>query len=154
MTDFLNYVWSKKKRTVLRSLKQGDFFCFFLSEGKYGFGRLIAKLSMGHSVEIFDIALNDPVVPGNWSKLSVDFYEVVDSYSLFDKKSEGDWRVVGYAELEVKQDYRCVFFGYGSKGDRNKVNLLGEKFSCDEEEYIKLPPYRPAGNKSILARMQ
>lgn len=29
MTDFVNYVWSKKKRTVLRSLKQGDFFALF-----------------------------------------------------------------------------------------------------------------------------
>ncbi|MBT0568172.1 Imm26 family immunity protein [Williamsia sp. CHRR-6] len=147
------YSWEKKKRTMLRFIKPGDFFCFLLPSGKFGCGRVISKVSVGHSAEFYPSPLDEPVLWENWANSGVSFYDVLDSYSLFDRRLEGDWRIVGSADIEEKKVYREVFFVYGSSGGRYKVNLMGQECECSEEEYRALPPYRPAGNANILSRM-
>jgi len=131
---------------------EGDFFCFELEAGGFGCGRILAKVSLGHSVEIFSGVENSPDYTPAWLKKGVAFYDIVDSYSLFDKKKEGDWRVVASGNLDSDFDFDAAFFGYGTRGDRQKVNLAGTRSPCDEEVYLTLPPYRPAGNKSIVAK--
>ncbi|MFB9126580.1 hypothetical protein E2553_09115 [Paraburkholderia dipogonis] len=37
-------------------------FCFKLQDERYGFGRIISKVSIGHTAEIFNFALSSPSV--------------------------------------------------------------------------------------------
>ncbi|QEO27253.1 Imm26 family immunity protein [Xanthomonas translucens] len=152
--EIFKYGWDKKKRTMLRFIKPGDFFCFALPSGKFGAGRIIAKVSVGHSAEIYDSALDEPVFTEAWNGFAVYFYDVLDSYSLFDRKIEGDWRIVGNSNIKSRKIHEETFFGYGSSGSRTKVNLIGQRFECSEEEYKHLPPYRPAGNEDILEKIK
>ncbi len=149
----IKYSWDKKKRTMLRFIEPGDFFCFSLPSGKFGVGRIISKVSVGHSAEIFDVELNEPIIPDDCSSWPTSFYEILDSYSIFDRKAEGEWRIVGNAEIDKNKIYKEIFFAYGSLGDRVKVNLLNQEFKCSEEEYKNLPSYRPAGGRVILRKM-
>ena len=140
---------------MLRYINGGDFFCFELPDGKgYGCGRVVAKLSIGHAVEVYEGVEPLPQFSSGWFDKKVSFYEIIDSYSLFDRKKEGDWRIlVTSCALSVDYDFDAAWFGYGTKGGRQKVNLAGSRFDCSEEEYASLPAFRPAGNKTILKKM-
>lgn len=149
-----SFDWVDRKRTMLKKIMPGDYFCFELP-GLIGFGcgRILAKVSLGHSAAFFSGVLAQPFFSTDWVG-EVSFFDIVDSYSLFDRKKEGDWRIVAGSDIsEESFDFCSAWFGYGTLGDRQKVNLAGKKLPCSEEEYRLLPAYRPAGNKVILKRM-
>jgi hypothetical protein len=152
MTSVTSYDWDRKKRTPLRSVRPGDYFCFALPSGGFGAGMVISRVSIGHAVEIFDARVAEPRWSDEWREYPIAFREIIDSYSLFDRKKEGDWRIVASSVLEDRDTDRATWFAYGSPGDRVKVNLLGERSPCSEEEYDALPRYRPAGEKTVLAQ--
>lgn len=148
------FEWSDRKRTMLKKIVPGDYFCFELpGSSEFGCGRIIAKVSLGHSAVFFSGSLLQPSFPVDWIE-EISFFDIIDSYSLFDRKKEGDWRIVAAADIsEESFDLCSAWFGYGTPGDRHKVNLAGKELPCSEEEYRLLPPYRPAGNKAILKKM-
>ena len=90
--------WEKKPRTMLRYLKIGDIFCFQYDHHTYRFGRIMAKVIF-HIVEIFDYVSDHPVITETdilaAKRLLV---TPLDTYSLFDRKSEGEWRIIGRQE--------------------------------------------------------
>ncbi|WP_337039804.1 Imm26 family immunity protein [Serratia marcescens] len=96
--------WEKKSRTMLRFIKPGDVFCFKLIDENYGFGRIISKVSIGHSAEIFDVFSKEPKVPdGLFSNPQVGSHPIIlDAYSLFDKKSlvSGELLVIRKGKLK------------------------------------------------------
>lgn len=51
--DIKFWGWDKKKRTMQRFVKNGNIFCFQLDDNRYCFGRIIAKLLVGHVAELF-----------------------------------------------------------------------------------------------------
>ncbi len=91
LSNFKLFGWKKKPRTVLRSIKPGDVFCFEVSKGRYCFGRIIAKVSVGHTAEIYDLFLPEPTVSEQQISAAKRIIPpvVLDSYGLFDKKNIG-----------------------------------------------------------------
>lgn len=139
---------------MLKSLLPGDRFAFEIAPGHYGQGTLIAKVSMGHSVEIHPGVVSDPNDMASWDEaIAPAFVEIIDSYSLFDRRREGDWqRIATDSAPPARDEHRSVAFAYGSPGDRYRVDVQGRTSAIDEDEFMRLPRYRPAGHKTIVAR--
>ncbi len=52
--------WSKKPRTMLRSIRHGDILCIQLDELRYAFGQILCKILTGHVAVIFDATSLSP----------------------------------------------------------------------------------------------
>lgn len=66
-----------------------------MSDQRYGVGRIMTQNSLGHVAETFDKILTSPDVKSlSFSRLGDPV--ILDSYSLFDRKLEGDWRIVAH----------------------------------------------------------
>lgn len=134
--------WDKKKRTLLRFIKVGDIFCFRIDENKYGFGRIIAILMKMHIAEILDFISDEPVITQENIASAKRLLEpmALDSYALFDRKRDGDWRIIGH-ELDFELlDAENIYFAYGVGNGCKKINILGCKSAIKESEknkYIK-----------------
>jgi hypothetical protein len=139
---------------MLRFLLPGDRFAFEISPGRYGQGTLIAKVSVGHSVEVYPDSVSDPDDMSAWDEGTYPtFFDVIDSYSLFDRRLEGNWQRIATAVPPPHREvYRSTGFVYGTPGDRYHVDLLGQESAIGEEEFALFPAYRPAGNKAIIRR--
>ncbi len=74
---------------------------------------------------------------------------VLDSYSLFDRKAEGDWRIVGHEPNFTPRDVGDVFFTYGDGSGRRKVDVFDNETPVTAEEACKLPPYAPFGDGDV-----
>ncbi|MGS0897311.1 immunity 26/phosphotriesterase HocA family protein [Burkholderia stagnalis] len=143
--------WDSKSRTMLRNIKTGDLFSFVLGNGKYGFGRIISPISLGHVVEFFDHIADDPdlnindIVKLKRLKKPV----VLDSYSLFDRKVEGDWRIIAHQEKFDPTNIGGIFFAYGDGAGRRKIDLFGSESPVSEKEAKTLPFYSPLGDVDV-----
>lgn len=147
MSSFKIYGWDKKVKTSLRNIKVGDVFCFALGEQKYGVGRIMTRNSLGHVAEIFNQVLNSPMV----SSISFDRLGdpiILDSYSLFDRKAEGDWRVVAHQENYSPSAEEPVRFVYGVADNVKLVDIFDNETSCSGEgrDY---PLYSPMGDEEV-----
>ncbi|PTV52291.1 Imm26 family immunity protein [Pseudomonas putida] len=147
MTSLEVYEWDKKIKTSYKKIKSGDIFCFALDSKKYGVGRIMTQNSLGHVVEIFDKVLNVPAVDSLSFKRLGDPV-ILDSYSLFDRKAEGDWRIVAH-DLDYRPSKQeSVRYVYGVADNvklvdifDNETSLVGSK--CD------YPSYSPMGDKDV-----
>lgn len=142
--------WEKKPRTMLRYLKIGDIFCFRYDENTYRFGRIMARVIF-HIVEIFDFASDRPVITEE-QVLHVGRLLVtpLDTYSLFDRKSEGEWRIIGRQEDYVPpEDAGEYWFSWGDRSAARKSNVFDETVAIGEEEWRALPPLSPGGDYDI-----
>jgi hypothetical protein len=136
---------------MLRYIKPGDIFMFAIDAGRFGIGRVISTVSLGHVVEFFEPVLERPTVDG------LDFKGlkrrgspvVLDSYSLFDKKLEGDWRIVAHQEGFEPQDVEHVYFTYGAGSMRKKVDAFGKTTDISASDAANLPLYSPSGDKHV-----
>ncbi|MDE6916055.1 MAG: immunity 26/phosphotriesterase HocA family protein [Lachnospiraceae bacterium] len=150
--------WDKKKRTMLRFIKPGDIFCFPYDQSKYCFGRIISKIMTGHVAEIFDYMSADPIMNEGILSNSKRLMQVVilDSYSLFDRKSEGDWRIIGHEENYVPQNVENIYFTYGVASSCKRMDIFSENIiSIDESEkskYIEVSPHGDIDVKRLVAK--
>ncbi|PIT55385.1 immunity 26/phosphotriesterase HocA family protein [Snodgrassella alvi] len=151
MSDFKLWSWDKKPRTMLRFIKAGDIFCFKLDEQRYCFGRIIIKFMVGHVAELFDNISNSPAISEAEIKQAQRLIEpvILDSYSLFDRKSEGDWRIIGHQQNYVPTDMDGVYFTYGVQQWCKKVDIWGNKIPISEKEATSLPDVAPLGDYNI-----
>lgn len=142
--------WDKKPRTMLRYLDSGQIFCFKFDEDKYCFGRLMTKASVGHIAEIFDYTSSLPEIDAdtlNSSKrISV---QILDNYSLFDRKTEGDWRIIGACGNYIPANVENVIFYYGIGNDTRLTDFFNHETPVSEEEAKKYPPLSPHGDYLI-----
>lgn len=143
--------WDKKRRTMLRFIRPGDLFCLQLDDGRFAFGRIMAKSMVGHIAEIFDIFADEPVLTAEMVTSAVRLMPpvVLDSYSLFDRKSEGEWRILGHTEDYVPTGTEGVFFYYGIGSGCKLVDIFGAKTPVSEEEAYRYPPMSPNGDYTI-----
>ncbi len=137
--------WDKKKRTMLRFIKSGDIFCFELKSQQYCFGRIMAKTVVGHIAEIFDYISSDTFMNAEIIEKSSRLMPliVLDSYTLFDNKRSGDWRIVGHQENYTPNDVEDIYFTYGLGSGCKKVDVFGNAtpiHESDQEKYILLAP--------------
>lgn len=149
-TKFLG--WDKRTRTMLRYIKPGDIFLFELREGAFGVGRVVSKVSIGHIAEVFDTIVTTPDIQsldiGSLHRAMPPV--ILDSYSLFDRKSEGDWRIVAHEEDYLPSGMENVFFTYGAAaGCCRKVDYLDRETEISKAEAEKLPDYSPEGELRI-----
>lgn len=143
--------WDKKKRTMIRFMKPGDIFCFKLNEEKYCFGRIIAKTLVGHIAEVFDYISKDPIINEDEVENSTRLIEpvVLDSYGLFDKKAEGEWRIIGHQQDYIPTDVENVYFTYGIDIWCKIIDIYGNSTPISEEESKEYPILAPKGNNYI-----
>lgn len=152
MTKMKVLGWDKRPRTMLRHIKPGDLFAFSLGDGKFGLGRIVSKISVGHIAEVFDVVANSPDVHDFDVNTACRAMPpvILDSYSLFDKKSEGDWRIIAHDEGFVPSNMENVFFTYGAAaGSCRKVDYLDRETAISKAESDKLPDYSPEGELRI-----
>lgn len=141
--------WEAKPRTMLRYIKVGDIFMLSLDGSSYAVGRILSKVDIGHGVEFFDLLLPSPAVA--WEKIESATRlcdpVFIDSYGLFDKKIEGDWRIVGHDSNFAPHEEESYFSCGG--GQYWKVNIFGEEVEVTQKEAEKYPPYTPQGDKKV-----
>ena len=141
--------WDKKPRTALRGIKAGDIFLLLIDGGSYAAGRVLSKVDIGHGVELFDLLLPRPEISASEiaSAQRAGMPVFVDSYGLFDRKIEGDWRIVGHDGGFVPQAENA-YFAYGA-GQYWKVDIFGSEVEVSQREAEKLPPYSPQGDLKV-----
>lgn len=143
--------WEKKPRTMLRYIKIGDIFCFKLDEHTYGFGRIMACV-MFHIVEFFDYTSDQPVIQmediAGADRLLV---TSMDVYRLFDRKTQGDWRIIGHHKDYVPEQAEDLWFGWGYPSNRKKSNVFEEAFPIGEEEWQTLTTLTGRGDQELRA---
>ncbi len=146
--------WEKKPRTMLRFLKIGDIFCFKYDEHIYCFGRIIAHV-MFHIVEIFDYFSEQPVITEE-DILSAGRLLVIplDTYSLFDRRSEGEWRIIGHQEGYIPENVEDIWFSWGIASGCRKSNPLNQTVFISEEEWRALPSLSPGGDYDVKREMK
>lgn len=147
MNSIVHYEWDKKLKTKLNKVVPGDIFCFTLANGSYGVGRIMTRNSLGHVAELFETILCLPVVNTLPLKRSGDPV-ILDSCSLFDRKAEGDWRIVAHDnEYQAPLD-EPIRFSYGVADNKRLVDIFdNETFLVGMEE--DFPRYSPMGDEKI-----
>jgi len=145
--------WSRNPKTKLKNIKAGDVFCFTQDTGRYYFGRIISKIITGHAAEIFKIIKKDPSL----TEAELERIEpltdpvILDSYSLFDKKTDptGDWRIIGHQEVTLTDRLKNYYFAYGTSENWTKVSALNVTEDASEQEIAYLPPLTPLNNYKV-----
>lgn len=155
MTKIKIHGWDKKPRTMLRFIKIGDIFCFQYDEKSYGFGQIIGKTSVGHVIQLFNLFKSQPLIEQEELKNIEYFYKpvILDTYSLFDKKREGKWQIIGHQSDFDQAPFKSVEFKWGDpngnrfgKTDLNG-NILGRDFT--KEDVKNLISESPNGDDDI-----
>lgn len=155
MTKITLNPWDKKPRTALRSIKPGDIFMFRLGSDSFGIGRILSKVSIGHVAEFFEPILSIPDLGDN----NVDTIQrrgqplIIDSYSLFDRKLEGDWRIVGHEVGFEPKNVNGIYFIYGTDKNLKKVSIFDEESVVDEKSASTLEYYSPNGDIHIRHKL-
>ncbi|WP_349975517.1 Imm26 family immunity protein [Pseudomonas sp. WHRI 8519] len=139
--------WDKKAKTALRSIKIGDIFCFVINGRGYGVGRIMTRNSLGHVAEIFDVVTQEPninEIPEKRFARPV----ILDSYSLFDRKTEGDWRIIAH-DLEYQPSVEePVRFVYGVADNVKLVDIFDNEVPFSGAK-ASFPLYAPMGDEDI-----
>ena len=145
--------WEKKPRTMLRYIKIGDIFCFRYGHRTYRFGRIMAKVIF-HIVEIFDCASDQPVITeADILAAKRLLVTPLDTYSLFDRKSEGEWRIIGHQEDYTPENAENIWFSWGIASGCRKSNVLDQTVFISEEEWKALPPLSPDGDYGVKKKV-
>ena len=142
--------WATAKRTRLRHIRPGDLFFFTVPGRGFGSGRIVARVSLGHTAEIFDPITVEPPRQFDPDTLTAHPPVVIDSYSLLDRGREGDYRILAHdSEFDPGGRYDSVFFAFGAGPNRTRVDILGNRTAISEDEARHLPRYTPLGDARI-----
>ncbi|MBA1192480.1 phosphotriesterase [Pseudomonas entomophila] len=147
MNGIKHYEWDKRLKTKSSKVIPGDIFCFKLDRDGYGVGRIMTRNSLGHVAEIFEMTLSSPVLSTLPLKRLGDPI-ILDSYSLFDRKAEGDWRIIAHDDGYEAPLEEAVRFAYGVADNKRLVDIFdNEVFLAGREE--DYPRYSPMGDEKI-----
>lgn len=151
MNQLNAYGWDLRKKTLLRNIKVGDIFCFLI-EGGYRFGRIMTRNKLGHVAEIFDKVADSPNPAGLKFK-RIGQPVILDSYGLFDRKIEGDWRIVAHQDGYTPPIDEPVYFTLGIGGSCKRVDIFDNEEAITESEAKKLPDYSPLGELDVIEEL-
>lgn len=156
MSEIKIWGWEKKERTMLRFIKNGDIFCFRFDEKRFCFGRIVAKNDAGHLAEIFDYISYKPFIDADKIEKALRLMEpvVLDSYSLFDRKTEGEWRIIGHQKDYIAYDFGDIYLTFGVGQNWKKIDLYGNVTRISEEEHFKYILFSPQGDYRIKRLIQ
>lgn len=139
-----------KKKIKVDAIRRGDIFAFQLRPGVYSFGVIISKIMDGHVVEIFDYFSKEFSV--DITKLDKTFYPplILDSYSLFQKSSEGEWGIVGHQDgYSPDEKVLLTKFAWGVRGDQSVTTVNNQHISVSDDEAAKWPRCQPWGDYDV-----
>lgn len=142
---------------MLRFIKPGDILCFQYDDNTYCFGRIMTKIITGHVAEIFDFMSSEPVISEEEINNSSRLMQVVilDSYSLFDRKREGDWRIIGNEDDYVPQDVENIYFTYGVASSCKRMDIFSKNVTpikqSEKSKYIEVSPKGDIFIKKLVA---
>ncbi|RMQ99864.1 MULTISPECIES: Imm26 family immunity protein [Pseudomonas syringae group] len=147
MSKLKTFKWEESQRKKLRYIKPGDIFCFGMDEGSYGIGRIMTRNSLGHVVEIFKAVLEQPEITClNFNRVNDPV--IIDSYSLLDRKTEGDWRIIAHDPDYIAPLGESIRFIYGVAENRTEVDIFDNEYPS-KESLKELPAYSPKGDFQI-----
>ncbi len=132
--------WDKKPRTMRRYLKRGDIFCFRYDDSRYCFGRIIERDETSFCIiEIFDYVSDKPEISAEQIEKAKRLIspDTIDSYCLFDKKMDGEWRIIGHHKDYRAVDYDDIYLTFGIGNDWKKKDLYGNITKIPPEERHK-----------------
>lgn len=132
--------WDKKPRTMRRYLKRGDIFCFRYDDSRYCFGRIIERDEKSYCiVEIFDYVSDTPEISVEQIEKAKRLIspDTIDDYCLFDRKMDGEWRIIGHHEDYRAVDYDNIYLTFGIENDWKKKDLYGNITKIPPEERHK-----------------
>ncbi|MBI6753540.1 Imm26 family immunity protein [Pseudomonas syringae] len=147
MSKLKAFKWEESQRKQLRYIKPGDIFCFDMGGEGYGVGRIMTRNSLGHVAEIFKVVLEKPQI--TCSDLTrVGDPVIIDSYSLFDRKTEGDWRIIAHDSDYIAPSGETTRFIYGVADNRTEVDIFDNEYPS-KKSLKELPRYSPKGDSQI-----
>lgn len=136
-------------------LKPGDVFSLQMDDGRFGFGRIIARINEGHVSEIFDVFAATPSIDPNAAHRRLTPLVVLDAYGLFQRKSEGNWGIIGKTEnYQPDADTAGARFAWGVKGQQKASNLSGGFEPVSDAEAERMPRASPKGDYDIQQLIQ
>lgn len=111
----------------------------------------MAKVSIGHLVEIFDHFSDDASWDFDQPLIRLFDPVIIDSYSLFRAhKQEGHWTVLGCQTGFVPVGPDDLKFAYGTGNQRFLAEAWGQIETVSKADAEKYPVYSPKGNFRIL----
>jgi len=124
---------------------------FRVDDNRYGIGRILIKIDFGHLAEVFDEILHSTELSEEIIRhfKRVNSPIILDSYGLFDKKLEGDWRIVAQQDGFQMPTSDNVYFSYGATNSWKKIDVFGNEESITGNEANKLPKYSPKGDREV-----
>jgi hypothetical protein len=147
------------KRKKRQKAMPGDLFAYKLDDRRYGFGRVIAKVSIGAIAEIFDHFSSQPVFdhssPKSWLIPPVP----IDCFSLLEMGDMGDWRIIErQPDFVPGEEFRRLRYVYGTPPNALiATDIFGNKKPIHVAEAKGLPEYSAYNDfrfkKMILARL-
>ena len=151
MSKLITWGWEKKKRTLLRYIKIGDIFCFKYDDYTYYFGCVIAMKPKDYTiVEIFNYTSSLPVISKEIIDNAIRIFHPInlDAYSLFDRKVEGEWRIIGHYEGYAIKDEDNISFAVGVVFPR-KMDINGNLTKISPEEAEGLQDFAYLGDTNV-----
>ncbi|HRX17262.1 MAG TPA: Imm26 family immunity protein [Spirochaetota bacterium] len=141
------------KRAKRQKAKQGDIFCFKIDDKRFGFGRIVSEVMLGWVAEIFDYFSDKPVF--DYNKLGKWLIDpiILDCYTLFELKLEGDWKIIGSNPgFNPGEEFKNVRFvtGDGLGGNLWSVDIFDNKTRITKEESKGLRRFSACGNYDVL----
>ncbi|MDM5181660.1 Imm26 family immunity protein [Massilia sp. DJPM01] len=131
------------KRPKKQKVTPGDIFAYKLEDGRFGFGRIISDASLGAFAEIFDYFADQPVF--DYSKLDKWLVPPVpiESYSLLEVRSMGDWRIIGHTPgFAPGSQFNSLRYVYGSSPNTLvATDVFGKKEPISAADAKGLPEY-------------
>lgn len=136
-------------------LKVGDIISFELEEQKYGFARVIAKVSLGDAICVFNYFSNDINDYEKAIQHPLLFDPVIlDTHSLFWRRLEGNWSLIKRDNKYIYEDKSKYKYKYGVKGSYKLIDLNNNTYTDISQEVAeKYPDYISYGDYGIKRRI-
>ena len=131
------------KRRKRQKVTPGDIFSYRLDDGRFGFGRIVANVSIGAIAEIFDYFSRQPIFDHSKEKTWLVPPVPIESYSLLEVGDLGDWRIIEHQTDFVPGDeYATLRYVYGTPPFALTVTDIYEnERDIDIREAEGLPKY-------------
>lgn len=139
-----------KDKSRRQKFEPGYIFSINMHNGKFGFGRCISKVSIGHIVEIFNYISKDQEFTTKTTENRMFDPIPIDSYSLIRTSREGDWTVIGKTDNYQPTNIEDIKYTYGSGPKRKLVDIKGNITEISENESKRYPYYSPKGDLDVI----
>lgn len=137
-------------------LKVGDILSFELKLNKYGFARVLAKTKLGDAINVYNYFSTDTKDYKEAIKTNFLFEQpiILDSYSIFWKRSEGNWDLLQSDNDFKYNENEKIKFKYGVPGLFKLIDLNDKSYdNISQTEAEEYPDYSPFKDRSVKIKV-